>query len=97
MSEPQRQTRFPALEPLQERLAKIHGRSPHDQGVEVSLIHLVEALEEAAYQVEFQQFVAENSDSTQDLSNLARVALHLQSVATTLQGALQERNAYFRW
>lgn len=97
MSEPQRQTRFPNLRPLQERLANIHGRSPHEEGVEVALVHLVEALEEAAYQTEFHQFLAENNDSTQDLANLARLGKHLEAVSQSLQTALQERNSYFRW
>lgn len=97
MSEPQRQTRFPALLPLKERLSKIHDRSPHEEGVEVALVHLVEALEEAAYQVEFYKFLAENSDSTQDLANLARVRKHLERVGQELEEALKERNSYFRW
>ena len=97
MSEPQRKIRYPELQPLKERLATIHARSPLGEDVEASLIHLVEALEETAYQVEFHQYLSECNDSTQNLANLARLEKHLAATAQTLQSALAVRNAYFRW
>ncbi|MBN9420085.1 MAG: hypothetical protein J0I12_31845 [Candidatus Eremiobacteraeota bacterium] len=97
MSEPTRRTRYPELQPLKERLATIHARSPQGEDVEASLIHLVEALEETAYQMELHQYISECNDSTQNLANLARLEKHLSATAETLQAALTERNSYFRW
>lgn len=97
MSEPQRKTRYPDLQPLRERLATIHARSPQGEDVEASLIHLVEALEEAAYQADLHKYISECNDSTQNLANLARLEKHLAATAEALGAALTERNSYFRW
>lgn len=97
MSEPQRKTRFAALAPLRKRLEGIHKRGNHPQSVESSLVDLVDALEEAAYQVAFARFIGENFDNHGDLRNLAGVEKDLDKVAAALQGALNQRNSYFRF
>jgi hypothetical protein len=97
MSEPKRETRYPKLAPLKERLMKIHQRGAHEKTVESSLADMVSHLEEAAYQVAHQTFMGENFDNYEDLRNLAKVEKELHAVAEKLEGALACRNSYFRY
>lgn len=97
MSEPQRETRYPALADKAERLKGIHDRGPHETTVESCLVRLVSALEETAYQVAMQEFVGENFDNNEDLRNLYRLEKDLARVAEALEQALVTRNAFFRW
>ena len=95
--EPQREIRYPKLEPLTQRLRGITDREPPGESVESCLVSLVEQLEATAFRVDFRYFMGENYDNHPDMRNLSLLKNDLEKVAEALEKALATRNAFFRW
>jgi hypothetical protein len=97
MKDPDNSPHFPALQPLKERLLKIHERGHHPETVESTLAELVDSLEKAHYRLRFKVFVGENYDDHADMKNLHNVRRELEAIGERLEKACKIRNSFFRW